>query len=120
MLEKEKAILEITARIDMNDEKVSERIKSPEHQALLRKAFRDCAGTESEQKRICICNILLNAAATIASDDLIKPFLDWINDYLELHLLVIGAIYNNAGIARTGTCLFEATDQWIGDGLEVG
>src|SRR5258708_31319966 len=103
MQEKEKTILEITARIDMNDEKVSERIKSSEYQALLRKAFRDWAGTESEQKRIYIRNILSNAAAaTIASDDVIKLFLDWINDYSELHFLVIGAIYNSAGITRGG------------------
>ena len=103
MQEKEKTILEITARIDMNDEKVSERIKSPEYQALLRKAFRDWAGTESEQKRIYIRNILSNAAAaTIASDDVIKLFLDWINDYSDLHFLVIGAIYNSAGITRGG------------------
>jgi hypothetical protein len=52
---------------------------------LLRKAFRDWAGTESEQKRIYIRNILSNAAAMIASDDVIKLFLDWVNDYSELH-----------------------------------
>lgn len=103
MLEKEKTILEITARIDMNDEKASERIKSPEYQALLRKAFRDWAGTESEQKRIYIRNILSNAAsAALASDDVIKLFLEWINNYSELHFMVIGAIYNSAGITRGG------------------
>jgi len=103
MREKEQTILEITARIDMNDEKVSERIKSPAYQALLRKAFRDWAGTESEQKRIYIRNVLSNAAAaTVASDDVVKLFLDWINDYSELHFLVIGAIFNNAGISRGG------------------
>ncbi|WJR78766.1 hypothetical protein [Bradyrhizobium sp. NP1] len=103
MREKEQTILEITARIDMNDEKVSERIKSPAYQALLRKAFRDWAGTESEQKRIYIRNILSNAAGTtIASDDVVKLFLDWISDYSELHFLVIGAIFNSAGITRGG------------------
>jgi hypothetical protein len=55
-------------------------------QALLQKAFRDWAGTESEQKRISIRNILSNAAATIASDDIINLFLDWINDYSEAAL----------------------------------
>jgi hypothetical protein len=103
MREKEQTILEITARIDMNDEKVSERIKSPAYQALLRKAFRDWAGTESEQKRVYIRNVLSNAAgATIASDDVVKLFLEWINNYSELHFLVIGAIYNSAGITRGG------------------
>jgi hypothetical protein len=103
MREKEKTILEITARIDMQDEKISERIKSPAYQALLRKAFRDWAGTESEEKRIFIRNILTNAAgSTIASDDVVKLFLEWIKDYSELHFAVIGAIYNSAGITRGG------------------
>ncbi|WP_142249732.1 hypothetical protein [Bradyrhizobium sp. UNPF46] len=103
MREKEKTILEITARIDMQDEKISERVKSSEYQGLLRKAFRDWAGTESEQKRIFIRNILSNAAgSTLASDDVVKLFLEWIKDYSELHFAVIGAIYNSAGITRGG------------------
>jgi hypothetical protein len=103
MQEKEKTILEITARIDMQDEKISERIKSAAYQALLRKAFRDWAGTESEDKRTFVRNILTNAAASaIASDDVIKLFLEWIKDYSELHFHVIGAIYNSAGITRGG------------------
>jgi hypothetical protein len=103
MREKEKTIHEITARIDMQDEKISERIKSHSYQALLRKAFRDWAGTESEDKRTFVRNILTSAAASsIASDDVIKLFLEWIKDYSELHFHVIGAIYNSAGITRGG------------------
>jgi hypothetical protein len=103
MREKERTILEITARIDMQDEKISERVKSSEYQGLLRKAFRDWAGTESEQKRIFIRNILTNAAgSTLASDDVVKLFLEWIKNYSELHFAVIGAIYNSAGITRGG------------------
>ncbi len=51
MAEKAQTILEIMARLDMNDEKIAERVASPEYQALLRKAFRDWAGAESETKR---------------------------------------------------------------------
>src|ERR1700732_3267090 len=86
MLEKEQTIREVTARSDMNDEKVSERIKSPEYQALLRKAFRDWAGAESEQKRIYIRNILSNAAAeTIASVDVVQRLVYCFNNYWGLH-----------------------------------
>jgi hypothetical protein len=103
MREKEQTILEISARIDMQDERVSERIKSPAFQSLLRKAFRDWAGTESDQKRIYIRNILTNAAgSTMATDDVVKLFLEWIKNYSELHFAVIGAIYNSAGITRGG------------------
>lgn len=103
MKEKERTILEITARIDMQDEKTAERIRSPEYQSLLRKAFRDWAGTESEEKRKLVRNLLSNAAgSTLASDDVVKLFLEWIRDYSELHFAVIGAVYNNAGITRGG------------------
>ncbi|AXK82246.1 hypothetical protein DW352_17990 [Pseudolabrys taiwanensis] len=101
MHEKEQTILEITARLDMRDEETAKRVESPEYQALLRKAFRDWAGTESEEKRVLIRNLLANAAsATLASDDVIKLFLEWIKDYSELHFAVIGAVYNSAGITR--------------------
>jgi hypothetical protein len=106
MREKQQTILEITARLDMRDEETVKRIESPQYQALLRKAFRDWAGTESEEKRVLIRNLLANAAgATIASDDVIKLFLEWIKIYSELHFAVIGAIYNSAGITRGGVWL---------------
>src|SRR5277367_4099513 len=41
MAEKAQTILEIMARLDMNNEKIAERVASPEYQALIRKAFRD-------------------------------------------------------------------------------
>lgn len=82
----------------MHDEKIAQRVKSTEY---LRKAFRDWAGTESEEKRTLVRNLLSNAAsATFVSDDVIKLFLEWIRDYSELHFAVIGAIYNNPGITR--------------------
>lgn len=103
MHEKHQTILELTSRIDMQDEKITDRVKSPEYQAILRKAFRDWAGTESEQKREFVRNILSNAAqTTIVSDDVVKLFLEWIRDYSELHFAVISKIYNNAGITRGG------------------
>lgn len=101
MREKQQTIIEIMARLDMQDEKITKRLESPEYQALLRKAFRDWSGAESEQKRVYIRNLLANAAASsLTSDDVIKLFLQWIRDYSEFHFEVIGAIYNNAGITR--------------------
>jgi hypothetical protein len=101
MAEKQRTIVELTSRVDMRDEEIAKRVASPEYQAILRKAFRDWAGTESEKKREFVRNILANAAAArIASDDVIKLFLEWIRDYSELHFAVIAEIYNNAGITR--------------------
>ena len=102
MHEKEKTILEISARLDTQDEEIRKRIESPEYQALLRKAFRDWAGTESEKKRVFIRNLLTNAASPVGDLEMIKLFLQWISTYSEFHFAVIGAIFNNAGITRGG------------------
>ena len=99
--EQEITIIEIMARLDLMDEKIQKRLNGSAFQSLLRKSFRDWSGTESEEKRKMIRNILSNAAATdLASDDVIRLFLDWLKTYSELHFTVIGAIYNSSGISR--------------------
>ena len=101
MREKEQTIVEIMARLDMHDAKIEERMKSSEYQSLIKKAFREWPGAESEEKRKLLRNILSNAAAsTLVSDDVIKLFLDWLKNYSELHFKVIGVIYNKDGITR--------------------
>jgi hypothetical protein len=91
------------ARLDLQDKKIIERIESQEYQSLMRKAFRDWSGAESEEKRIFIRNILSNIAATdLVSDDVIKLFIDWIDLYSEFHFKVISVIYNTNGITRAG------------------
>ena len=82
--EKEATIIEIMARLDLQDEKISKRVDSKEYQSLIKKTFRDWAGAESEKKREFIRNILSNAAATdISSDDVVRLFIDWINDSVD-------------------------------------
>lgn len=99
--EKEATVVEIMARLDLQDEQIASRVESKEFQSLVKKTFRDWAGVESEQKRVFIRNILSNAAASsISSDDVVRMFIDWIARYSELHFQVIGAIYNSGGITR--------------------
>jgi len=94
-------ILEINARLDMNDKTTAERIASPEYQSLLNKALRDWPGAESKKKREYVRNILSNAAATRLSDDeVVRMFLKWLDDYGELHFTVIAAVYNDSGVTR--------------------
>jgi hypothetical protein len=101
MKEKERTIIEMMSRLDMQDEEIAKRVESAEFQSILRKAFRDWAGTESEEKRVFVRNVLVNAAASkLTTDDVINLFLKWIKDYSEFHFEVVGAIYNNAGITR--------------------
>lgn len=99
--EKEATVIEIMARLDLQDEKISARVESKEFQSLVKKTFRDWAGVESEEKRVFIRNILSNSAASsVSSDDVVRMFIDWIGQYSELHFQVIGAIYNSGGITR--------------------
>ena len=101
MAEKAQTILEIMARLNMDDEKTAERVASPEYQSLLRKAFRDWAGAESEEKRKLIRNVLAHAAdASITSDDVVRLFITWVSTYSELHFRIIASIYNDAGVTR--------------------
>lgn len=101
--EKEETILEVMSRVDMQDEAISKRVESREYQSLLKKAFRDWAGAESNEKRIYIRNILANAASTnLSSDDVIKMYLDWLEKFSVMHFQVIGAVYSNPGITRGG------------------
>ena len=101
--EKEETIIEIMARLDLQDEEIAERVESREYQSLVKKTFREWAGAESEEKRVYIRNILSNAAASsVSSDDVVRMYIDWINQYSEMHFQVIGAIYNSGGIIRGG------------------
>ncbi|CDZ76815.1 hypothetical protein BN59_01091 [Legionella massiliensis] len=99
--EKEQTIIEIIARLDLQDDKIAKRVESTEYQSLVRKTFREWSGAESIEKRLYIRNILANAASTnISSDDVIRLFIDWINKYSVLHFQIVGAIYNSKGISR--------------------
>jgi hypothetical protein len=94
-------IFEVMARIDHNDEKVRERIESPEYLRLIKKCFRDWSAAESEEKRRLIRNLLINAAgATICPDDIVKMFINWIDFYSEAHFKVIREVYRKPGATR--------------------
>ncbi len=99
--EKEATVIEIMARVNLQDEKIAKRVESKEFQSLVKKTFRDWAGAESEDKRVLIRNVLCNAATSdLSSDDVVRMFIDWIGQYSVLHFKVIGAIYNTNGITR--------------------
>lgn len=101
MVEKQRTIIEIAERLDLHDEEIADRVSGDEYQSLLRKGFRDWSGTESEQKRILVRNILANAGATrIVSDDVVRLFMEWVKTYSEFHFEVVSKIYNNSGITR--------------------
>lgn len=94
-------LMEVMARLDPNDPEIEKRIESPEYLSLVRKCFRDWSAAESEEKRHLIRNLLCNAAAyKLASDDVVKLFIKWIDDYSEAHFAVIRAVFKNPGSTR--------------------
>jgi hypothetical protein len=94
-------ILEIMARVDLADDKIQERMESPEYLRLIKKCFRDWSAAESEEKRKLIRNLLSNAAATrICTDDVISMFINWIEKYSESHFAVIRQIFKKPGVTR--------------------
>lgn len=99
--EKQGTVAEIVSRLDVQDETIAERVKSSEYQSLVKKAFRNWAGAESEKKREYVRNILSNAAATdLTSDDVISLFIEWLQTYSEFHFAVIAEIYQRPGSTR--------------------
>jgi hypothetical protein len=95
-------LIEVMQRLDTTDEKVRERIGSPEYLKLIKKCFRDWAAAESELKRRLIRNLLTNAASPTrrCKDDLLILFIKWIDIYSEGHFAIVKEVYNNSGITR--------------------
>jgi hypothetical protein len=99
--EKQKTITDIFSRLNIHDEEIAKRVGSNEYEGLLRKAFRNWAGTESDKKQEYIRNVLCNAASTkIVSDDVVSLFIEWLQKYSEFHFSVIGELYHNPGSTR--------------------
>lgn len=94
-------LVEIMMRLNLQDEETLKRIESPEYLSLVRRAFRDWAAAESEQKRELIRNLLCHAAEDrLCEDDIVKLFIKWIAEYSELHFNVIKYVYLHAGSTR--------------------
>jgi len=94
-------IAEVMSRLDLNDEMILKRLESPEYLRLIKKCFRDWSAAESEEKRILVRNLLINAASSkICADDVISMFIKWIDLYSEAHFKVIRFIYKNPGSTR--------------------
>jgi hypothetical protein len=92
---------EVLVRLNLLDADVKARVESREFLSLVRKALRDWAAAESEEKRVLIRNLLANAASCrLCSDDIVKLFVEWIRQYSEAHFKVIRTIYQNPESTR--------------------
>ena len=94
--------MEVMVRLDREDEKIQQRIQSPEYLRLIKKCFRDWSAAESEVKRRLIRDLLCNAAGgeKVCPDDVLSIFIEWIDRYNEGHFKIIRLVYQKPGITR--------------------
>ena len=96
-----KTLLEVTARLDNQDSVIRARMESPEYLQIIKKCFRDWSAAESEEKRVLIRNLLVTAASMrVCSDDIVKLFIQWIDQYSEAHFKIVKILYKNPGFTR--------------------
>lgn len=78
-----------------------ERVQSPEFLAIVRQAFRVWDEAETDEKRQFVANLVANSAGTrLASDDIIRLFIAWLQLYHESHFAVIREIHQNPASTR--------------------
>lgn len=94
-------LADIFARLENFGDEIQERVESPEYLALVRKAFRSWDASDTNEKKQMLKNLITNAGAIkLCSDDLVRLFISWIDQYHETHFLVIKEIYKTSGTTR--------------------
>jgi hypothetical protein len=91
----------ISVRVDSFGEDARTRLNSDEYLSLARKGFRVWDHCETAEKRELVVRVLTNAACDkLCEDDFVRRFIEWIDDYSELHLRVVRIVYLNRGCTR--------------------
>lgn len=97
-----RAIHEVIIRLDSFGEDIEDRLQSTEYLSLVKKAFKSWDDADTGEKRELLRKLITNAAASahLVPDDLIRLFINWINQYHEIHFMVLKEIYQNPGVTR--------------------
>lgn len=94
-------LMEIFDRLDNFGDEIQERIESPEFLTLVKKNFRSWDEADTQEKKQMLKKLITNAGAIkLCSDDIVRLFIAWIDQYHELHFSVIKEIYRDPGITR--------------------
>lgn len=95
------ALGQILDRLDSLGDEIEQRIRSEAYLDLIRQGFRSWDRADTEEKREFIRKLLTNAGGTqLCSDDLVRLFIAWIDQYHEAHFKVIREIYGDPGVTR--------------------
>jgi hypothetical protein len=91
----------IAPQLELLDESADHRLESEEYLHLVRRTARVWDEADTDGKRRYTANILVHAGGPrIVSDDVVRMFIDFLGTLNEIHLRVIGEVYNNKGITR--------------------
>lgn len=94
---------EIFGRFSTFGDEINQRLESPEYLTLVRQTFRAWDQSETQEKKEMLKKLIINSGViTLAQDDLVRLFLEWIQKYHEFHFVVIREIYKTRGITRGG------------------
>lgn len=93
----------IFERFSSFGDEVNARLESTEYLTLVRKTFRLWDQAETHEKKEMFKKLITNSGViTLAQDDLVRLFLEWIEKYHEFHFAVIREIYTTRSITRGG------------------
>ncbi len=88
-------------RFEKFGDRIEERIRSDEYISLVKGTFRRWDYAETMEKKEMLRKLITNAGGiSIVQDDWVRMFLDWIEQYHELHFRVIAEIHSKPGITR--------------------
>lgn len=91
----------MVSRLEQIGPNVEERIQDEGYLGLVRYGFRIWDESHSKEKREYVRHTLTNAAGTkLCSDDVIRLFLQWLQQYSEIHFRLIRILYKNPGATR--------------------
>lgn len=92
---------EVFTRFETLGNEITKRIESDEYLTLVRKTFRQWDQAETIEKKEMLKKLITNSGVvTLAQDDLVRLFLEWISKYHEFHFAVMREIYLNPRITR--------------------
>jgi hypothetical protein len=92
---------EVADRVEGLGPEAQKRIETEGYLGLVRKGFGVWDRADTAEKRDLIRRLLSNAAGTgLAADDLVRLFIEWVDQYHEIHFAVIRSIFRNPGSTR--------------------
>lgn len=111
--ELKQTIRQIEDRVEGFGEEAQKRLNSDDYLGLARKGFRVWDRAESHDKRELVRKVLTNAACSkMVGDDFVQRFIEWIDQYNELHFRVVRCVYSHPHITR-GEIWREIRDQEV-------